>query len=95
MKRAAVLGALLAPALGATAAVLAQVAAFDLSWSRVAGGGATTTTGGGYTLGGTIGQAEAGTLSGGAYTLSGGFWGGISGSETRIFVPLSIKQAAP
>ena len=50
--------------------------------------------GGFYELGGTAGQAEAGTMSGGGYSLTGGFWGGITG-QTRIYVPLAIKQAAP
>lgn len=30
--------------------------------------------GGTYSLGGTIGQADTGTLIGGAYALTGGFW---------------------
>ena len=38
------------------------------------GGGATFSTGSGYTLGGTIGQPDAGALSGGGTTLGGGFW---------------------
>ncbi len=48
---------------------------FDLNWNVVAGGGTTNATGsGGYTLGGTIGQADAGARSGGSYTLNDGFW---------------------
>ena len=45
---------------------------YDLSWWAIAGGGETS-AGGGYTLVGTIGQPEAGTLAGGDYTLVGGF----------------------
>jgi len=94
MKRAAVMAAVPALGLGVSAAGLAQAQAYELSWSRVAGGGATFSMGGFYELGGTAGQAEAGTMSGGGYSLTGGFWGGITG-QTRIYVPLAIKQAAP
>ena len=47
---------------------------YDLGWSTVDGGGLMFSTGGGYTLGGTIGQPDAGSLGGGGYTLNGGFW---------------------
>jgi len=49
---------------------------YDLSWWTVDGGGGTS-RGNGYTLNGTLGQPDAGTLtSGGGYTLAGGFWHG-------------------
>jgi hypothetical protein len=48
---------------------------YDLSWWTVDGGGGES-TGGSYTLGGIIGQPDAGALSGGDYTLAGGLWGG-------------------
>ena len=44
---------------------------FDLSHNVIAGGGATFSTGGEYELGGTIGQADAGTLTGGAFAVHG------------------------
>ena len=48
---------------------------YDLSWSTVDGGGATWSLGGNYSLGGTIGQHDAGARhTGGDYTLLGGFW---------------------
>jgi hypothetical protein len=48
---------------------------YDLSWSTLDNsGGVAFATGGGYTLGATIGQAEAGSSSGSGYALSGGFW---------------------
>ena len=47
---------------------------YDLSHNAVAGGGATFSIGGGYALGGTIGQAAAGTLTGGPFAVHGGFW---------------------
>ena len=55
--------------------VLAQVGGgFDLSWSTIDGGGGTTSTGGPYSMGGTIGQPDAGAMNGGVYSVSGGFW---------------------
>jgi hypothetical protein len=75
-----------------TAVALAQNG-FDLSWWSVDGGGYISSSGGDYTLGGTIGQPDAGELSGGVYTLSGGFW---SGSNTGLpqhllYLPLIIR----
>src|SRR3954468_17786552 len=49
---------------------------FDLSWNTVDGGGGTSSTGGVYSLGGTVGQPDAGNMSSGAYQLDGGFWNG-------------------
>lgn len=70
--------------LALTAAVLAQT--YDLSWSTIDGGGATFSTGGAYSLGGTSGQPDAGSLttpmSGGAFTLVGGFWPAAGGTCT-------------
>jgi len=51
---------------------------YDLTWNTVDGGGYTWSEGGGYSLGGTVGQPDAGVLSGGEYTLAGGFWGGAA-----------------
>lgn len=48
---------------------------FDLSWNTVDGGGGTFSTGGAYSIGGTAGQPDAGSMSGGAYGVQGGFWG--------------------
>src|SRR5262249_28982361 len=47
---------------------------YDLSWNTIDGGGATFSTSGTYSLGGTIGQPDAGPMSGGQFTLTGGFW---------------------
>lgn len=49
-------------------------AAYDLSWTAIAGGGASNITGGNYSLGSTVSQAAAGPLSGGSYSLHSGFW---------------------
>lgn len=54
---------------------VARGQSFDLSWHTIDGGGATTSSGGAYTLGGSIGQPDAGeVLTGGPFELTGGFW---------------------
>ena len=63
---------------------------YDLTWNSIDGGGATFSTGGGYSLGGTIGQADAGASSGGAYSLSGGFWAGVP-ANYNAFVPVAMR----
>jgi len=65
------------------------LAGYSLDWWTVDGGGATFSTGGAYSLGGTIGQADAGALSGGTYSLRGGFWGEFF---SRLFAPLILKN---
>ncbi len=62
---------------------------YDLTWNTIDGGGATFSIGGPYSLGGTIGQPDAGTLSGGAYTLNGGFWVDLMGN--RLYLPIIVK----
>jgi hypothetical protein len=64
---------------------------YDLSWWTVDGGGSTNSQGEGYTLGGTVGQPDAGVLTGEGYTLAGGFWGGAS-VEYRIYLPLVLRN---
>ena len=49
---------------------------YSIDWFTIDGGGGTS-TGGVYSLSGTIGQPDAGTLSGGNYSLIGGFWGAV------------------
>jgi len=65
---------------------------YDLSWYTIDGGGATFSTGGSYSLGGTIGQPDAGMMSGGSFTLVGGFWGGAS-INYHIYLPLALKNS--
>ncbi len=62
---------------------------YDLTWNTIDGGGVTFSTGGAYSLGGTIGQADAGTMSGGSYTLNGGFWVDFLGN--RLQLPLILR----
>ena len=59
---------------------------YDLTWNTIDGGGGMFSTGVTYSLGGTIGQADAGTMSGGTYTLNGGFWVDFLGN--RLLLPL-------
>jgi hypothetical protein len=49
---------------------------YDLRWHTIDGGGVTFAGGGVITLGGTIGQPDAGVQAGGTFTLYGGFWQG-------------------
>ena len=73
--------------------VLAQSGGdYDLTWSTVDSGGDTFSTGGDYSLGGTIGQPDAGLLTGGDYTLAGGFWGGAVGMY-RVYLPLVLRNS--
>ena len=68
---------------------------YDLSWWTVDGGGQTFSTGGDYTLGGAIGQPDAGLLTGGDYTLGGGFWGGGevgAAEEHSVYLPLVMRD---
>ncbi len=46
-----------------------------IDWHSIDGGGTMFSTGGGMTLGGTLGQADAGAaMTGGTLSLTGGFW---------------------
>jgi len=49
---------------------------YSIDRFAIAGGGGPS-AGGGFSLNGTIGQPDAGTISGGNYSLAGGFWGAI------------------
>jgi len=69
-------------------------ASYDLAWNTIDGGGGMS-SGGAYSLGGAIGQPDAGTLIGGQYTLAGGFWQretAVSGPY-RVYLPLVLRQA--
>jgi hypothetical protein len=64
---------------------------YSIDWYTIDGGGATFSTGGSYSLGGSIGQPDAGQVSNLPYTLNGGFWGGASISY-NIYLPLVLKN---
>jgi hypothetical protein len=57
-----------------------------LDWFKIAGGGGTV-SGNGYSLSGTVGQPDAGSLSGGNFSFTGGFWSIVESSGAP---PLSI-----
>lgn len=74
---------------GACISTAATAQDFDIHWYTIDGGGISTSTGGDFSLSGTIGQPDAGTLSNDTFTLDGGFWPGMTagggdcnGSET-------------
>ena len=80
------LGFLLVLAFLVPLAVAAGVSAqsgvgYDLTWNTIDGGGDTFSAGVPYSLGGTVGQADAGLLS-------GGFWGS---GQTYIFLPMILR----
>jgi len=78
--------------LGSSVALAQPGSGYDLSWWTVDGGGGTL-SGGGYSLTGTLGQAEAGAaLSGGGYTLVGGFWPGSSDARYKIYLSLIMRS---
>ena len=86
--------------IGLQPAVLAHAqAGYDLNWWTVDGGGVTSPTGVGYSLGGTVGQADAATWQGGnGYLLSGGFWGGDPSDAPdnyEIYLPLVMRDFGP
>ena len=76
--------------------VVAQVGGgFDLSWSTIDGGGSTFSTGASYSLGGTVGQPDAGASSGGTYQLTGGFWSASATISTPTPTPASTPGLTP
>jgi hypothetical protein len=81
---------LLASVVGAQAVHAQAGGGYDLTWNSVDGGGMMFSTGGSYSLGGTIGQADAGALSGGGYSLTGGFWS-VALVQYKVYLPLVIK----
>jgi hypothetical protein len=74
---------------------VSALAGYTLDWWTVDGGGMTSSIGGSYSLGGTIGQPDAGTSNGGTYIQDGGFWGGAVPTETVpvyiLFLPLIMR----
>jgi hypothetical protein len=65
---------------------------YAIDWWTVDGGGGVS-DGGEYTLQGTIGQPDAGSINGGDYTLDGGFWveSILDFLEYLIHLPLVLK----
>jgi len=63
---------------------------YELVWSTADGGGAMFSASGDYSLGGTIGQPDAGATRAGGYTLFGGFWGDEA-APYAVYLPIVIK----
>jgi hypothetical protein len=70
----------------------ARAQSYSIDWYKIAGGGGTSSNGT-YTVSGTIGQADAGTMSGGSYSLTGGFWSLISVVQTEGAPTLNITYS--
>ena len=64
---------------------------FTVDWFTVDGGGGAS-AGGGFTVSGTIGQPDAGTMSGGGFALAGGFWGLYDASLSPPLPLLAIRR---
>jgi hypothetical protein len=64
----------------------------SINWWTIDGGGETFSTSAQYSVGGTIGQPDAGHMLGGGYTLSGGFWLGAV-ANYNIYLPLVLKNS--
>jgi hypothetical protein len=83
---------LLCSLLLAGAALASSEQSYALTWWTVDGGGGTSGTGGGYSLGGSVGQPDAGVLEGGVYVLAGGLWPGRGPVfEQHVYLPLILK----
>jgi hypothetical protein len=95
MKRSLILGFLitLTLALVLSGQTHAQTGRYDLSWGSAVGGGAIdSVTAGGYTLGYTIGQANAAVATGGSYTLASGVWSiATTPANYRVFLPITLN----
>jgi hypothetical protein len=84
---------LLLLAMVVSAAVALAAGGYDIPWWSVDGGGGTS-SGGTYTLRGTAGQPDAGTVSGAKYAIAGGFWAGTGGEPPepfKIVLPLVMR----
>jgi len=64
---------------------------YSIDWFTIDGGGGTS-TGGVYSVSGTIGQPDAGTMTGGPYTLVGGFWSILAAVQTPNAPYLSVDR---
>jgi hypothetical protein len=83
----------LAAAITVTGLAAVTVSAqFAIDWFTIDGGGGTS-TGGVYTVSGTIGQPDAGTMSGGNYSLMGGFWGIVAVVQTEGAPLLTVTRS--
>lgn len=63
---------------------------FAVDWSKISGGGGAS-SGGQFSVSGTIGQHDAGTMSGGNFSLVTGFWSAFVAVPTPGAPPLFIQ----
>jgi hypothetical protein len=78
----------------AGALTLAGDGNFSIDWWSADSGG--SGSGNNYVLGGSAGQADAGSGSSAGLTLSGGFWGGVGPvGEIGYFIYLPVSVKAP
>jgi hypothetical protein len=71
----------------------AQSRDLDLVWFTIEGIGASS-AGNGYTLSGTVGQADPGSPTSGIYSVEGGFWEVTTASavlSSEVYLPLIQK----
>jgi len=68
-------------------------AQYTIDWYTIDGGGGTS-TGGVFSLSGTIGQPDAGTMSAGTTTLSGGYWS-VAGGPAPCYANCDGSTIAP
>jgi hypothetical protein len=68
-------------------------AQYAIDWFTIDGGGGAS-TGGVYSVTGTVGQPDAGTMSGGQYTLEGGFWSILAAVQTDGAPWLTVLRTA-
>jgi hypothetical protein len=66
---------------------------YAINWATIDGGGGTS-AGGVYSVTGTVGQPDAGSMSGGKFTIQGGFWAIIAAVQTPGAPLLSIFHTA-
>ena len=74
---------------------LANGGNFTVDWWSVDSGGGGGSSSSSYTLNGTAGQPDAGTLQGNLFTLSGGFWTVVLSQEAVVeehFVYLPLVE---
>src|SRR5437660_4921406 len=70
---------------------IASAQTYSVDWFSIDGGGGTS-TGAVYSVSGSIGQPDAGTMTGGGYTLVGGFWGVVSALQMADAPLLSTER---
>src|SRR5262249_27540136 len=66
-------------------------AQYSIDWFTFDGGGGTS-TGGDYSVSGTTGQPDAGSMNGGGFSLTAGFWAIINAVQTPGAPLLTIRR---